>query len=153
SMCRQIDGCANNVSEFVMGTKGYSNCRNTIHNLDGTLKWEYSYVSEADASVDSTQAAEMQKNRKLKISPYVQEHIDVVTAIRTGKPYVEAEQTAISTMTAILGRIAAYTGKEVTWDELMESDMRLGPESYSMGTVSLEHKGEIPTQGTQKGIA
>ena len=47
-MCRQIAGCANNVSEFVRGTKGYTNCVNEIRNIDGTIKWEYPYeVDEA----------------------------------------------------------------------------------------------------------
>ena len=57
----------------------------------------------------------------MAVSPYVQEHIDLVTAIRTKKPVVEAERTAISTLTAIMARTAAYTGQLVTWDEMMKS--------------------------------
>ncbi|MCA9739928.1 Gfo/Idh/MocA family oxidoreductase [candidate division KSB1 bacterium] len=153
SMCRQIDGCANNVSEFVMGTKGYSDCRSAIHSLNGTTKWEYDYAADYGPELEAEKAAELRKNKSVKISPYVQEHIDLVTAIRNGKPYVEAEQTAVSNMTAIMGRVAAYTGKAVTWDEMMNSDLHLGPKSYSLGPVELANKGVIPTPGTEKSNA
>lgn len=146
SMCRQIDGCANKISEFIAGTKGSSNCRNAIYAPDGSITWEYNYVT--DPETDPVQAEELQKNRVLKISPYVQEHIDMVTAIRTNQPYVEAEQTAISTMTAIMGRVAAYTGKEVTWEEMMNADLRLGPKSYYMGNVKVSR--DVPVPGTSK---
>ena len=125
SMCRQINGCANNVSEWVVGTRGYSNCRDTIFNRKGEGVWKYDGP---------------------KINPYVQEHIDLVTAIRTEKPFVEAENTAVSTLVAIMGREAAYTGREITWDEMMASNMRLGPESYAMGPVGIE--AVIPVPGT-----
>lgn len=127
SMSRQIDDCANSRGEMIMGTEGFTNCENTIFNLDGTVKWKY------DDSND--------------ISPYVQEHIDFVTAIRTNQPYQEAEQTAVSTLTAIMGRTAAYTGGKVTWEEMMESTMKLGPSEYVMGPVDM--KFEVPIPGTQ----
>jgi predicted dehydrogenase len=135
SMCRQINGCASQVAEHVVGTKGYSNCQNTIYNLDGTIKWKYAYpLDESGKPTD-----------KIKISPYIQEHIDMVTAIRANKPFVEAENTAISTMTAIMGRVSAYTGKEVTWEEVMSSELRLGPKEYAMSAVDI--KAEIPVAG------
>ncbi len=68
-------------------------------------------------------------------------------AIRENKPYVEAENTAISTMCAIMGRISAYTGKEVTWEEVMNSDLKLGPDSYSFGKVNIEKNVPIPGEG------
>jgi hypothetical protein len=80
------------------------------------------------------------------ISPYDQEHIDLVTAIRENKPYTEAEETAISTMAAIMGRISAYTGVETTWEEMMGSNLTLGPKEYELGPVDIE-KG-IPVPGT-----
>ncbi len=138
SMCRQINGCATNVSEFVMGTKGSSNCRNQIFDNNGKVIWEYKYPAKEDGS----------KGDGVKVSPYVQEHIDLVKAIRENKPYVEAEQTAISTMTAIMGRISAYTGKEVTWDEVMNSDLKLGPNKYAFGNVNVLK--DIPVPGEEK---
>jgi predicted dehydrogenase len=136
SMCRQIDGCQNNVSEYVRGTEGYSNCRNTIFHMDGSVKWQYEYPKDEEGkSTDS-----------VKISPYVQEHIDLVTAIRENSPYTEAENTAISTMAAIMGRISAYTGKETSLDEMMGSNLILGPKEYNLGPVDIDK--EIPVPGT-----
>jgi predicted dehydrogenase len=43
SMCRQIDNCANGTGEMIMGTEGYTNCINTIWNMDGTVKWKFPY--------------------------------------------------------------------------------------------------------------
>lgn len=139
SMCRQINGCANSVSEYIRGTKGYIQMDNSgtqmIYDNDGNLKWEYSYPEEGD------------EDSQWKVTnPYVQEHIDMVTNIRNNTPVVEAEDTAIATMSAIMGRISAYTGKEVTWDEVMNSDLRLGPTEYSMGPVDIERV--IPVPGT-----
>lgn len=135
SMCRQINGCAQSVSEHLVGTKGKSNCQNTIWDRGDKVKWQYAYPAD-DAG---------QPLRGDKVSPYLQEHIDLVTAIRTNKPYVEAEATAISTLAAIMGRVSAYTGKEVTWDEMMNSNLRLGPEKYAMGPVGI--KATVPVAG------
>jgi predicted dehydrogenase len=57
------------------------------------------------------------------INPYVQEHIDLVASIRGTGPYLnEGEQMAYSTLTAIMGRMSAYIGEPVTWDEALNSD-------------------------------
>jgi len=127
SMCRQINDCVNNVSELVRGTKGYSNCKNKIFNPDGSLLWEYPYPLDEEG----------EKMKNVKIGPYDQEHIDLVTAIRTNQPISEAENIAISTMAGIMGRISAYTGKEVTWEEMMNSDLRLGPTEYNLGPMDM----------------
>lgn len=137
SMSRQIDDCANTLGEQIMGTEGYTNCKNTVYNLDGTEKWKYEYPKNKDGK--STEI--------VAVSPYVQEHISLVTAIRTNQPVVEAERTAISTLTAIMGRTAAYTGQLVTWEEMLNSTVKLGPEKYEMGAVSAEFP--VPIPGTQ----
>jgi predicted dehydrogenase len=134
SMCRQIAGCANNVSELVRGTKGYTNCANTIWRPDGAEKWAYAYEVDEDGN-------------DVRPEPYRQEHVDLVTAIRTEQPVNEAERTAVSTMTAIMGRISCYTGQEVTWDEMMESGLRLGPDRMEFGPSDLLPP-VIPVPGT-----
>ena len=134
SMCRQINGCINNVSEYVRGTQGYSNCRNSIYNQDGSIKWQYNYPKDDQGQPTDT----------VKVSPYDQEHIDLVTAIRENKPYTEAENTAISTMSAIMGRISAYTGSEVSWEELMGSSLKLGPDEYQWGPVNIDKMVPVP---------
>ena len=134
SMCRQINGCANNVSEYIRGTEGASNCRNTIFDLEGNVTWEYNYPTDESG----------QPMKNVKISPYDQEHIDLVTAIRTDKPLNEAEATAKSTLTGIMGRISAYTGKDVTWEEMMNSDLQLGPKEIKFGEVKMEFPVPVP---------
>jgi len=134
SMCRQINDCANNVSEYLRGTKGYTDPHETIWDAQGNVlyKWE----SPLDDAGNNTEN-----------DPYVQEHIDLITAIREGKQIVEAEETAISVMTAIMGREAAYTGLKKTWEEMMGSDMVLGPKGdLTMGPVDL--KAVIPIAGS-----
>jgi myo-inositol 2-dehydrogenase/D-chiro-inositol 1-dehydrogenase len=123
SLCRQINGCKDNVSEYIVGTKGSTNCANKILDLNGTPVWSYEGP---------------------KPSPYVQEHTDLVAAIRAGKPINEARNVAESTLVAIMGRISAYTGKEVTWDELMKSDLCLGPTEYALGPMPI---GKAPVPG------
>ena len=120
-----------------MGTKGYSNCENTIWKKDGSIAWQYEYPLNEDG----------ERMKSVKISPYVQEHIDLVTCIRTNQPINEAENTAISTLCAIMGRISAYTGKEVTWEEMMSSDLRLGPKEYKLGSVDIKAVIPVPGEG------
>ncbi|MBI4583338.1 MAG: Gfo/Idh/MocA family oxidoreductase [Planctomycetes bacterium] len=114
SMCRQIDGCWNDVSEHVVGTKGRSNCGDEIA---GQNPWRFPGGGQ---------------------NPYVQEHADLLESIRHGKPINEARQVAESTLTAIMGREASYTGKVIVWEELMKSDLRLGPEKYEFGPFPVE---------------
>lgn len=97
SYCRQIEGCVNNISESVVGTKG--KCNVSGYTINGK------YVLEG-------------KNDN---APYVQEHIDLLKSIRDGKPLNELENVTTSTMTAILGRMATYSGKLMDWKKVMET--------------------------------
>jgi len=133
SMCRQINGCENNVSDLIRGTDGYTNCQNTIYNQDSSIKWAFDYGNEDEI---------------IEISPFDQEHIDWVTAIRTGKPVNETQVIAESTMTGIMGRISAYTGKEVSWEEMMNSDLYLSPKHYSFGNVDVNKT--VPEPGLMR---
>jgi hypothetical protein len=108
-----------------------------IWDLNSKEKFVYKYPLD--------EKGEPMKN--IKVSPYVQEHIDLVTCIRKNIPINEAEQTAISNMTAIMGRISAYTGKEVTWDEMMNSDLKLGPTTYVMGKVGIVDTAKVAIPG------
>ncbi len=133
SSTRHIDACSNIIGEFVMGTKGKSNCCDKIWDLEGNLLWEYPY-----------QLDENGKPTPVK-DHYVQEHIDWVTSIRADKPLNEAFNMARSTMIAIMGRDSAYTGKTITWDEIMSSQEVLGPDMEAMG--KLDYTDECPLPG------
>jgi predicted dehydrogenase len=135
SMCRQINGTAPNVSERLQGAKGSTNCNSTVLDLAGTELWKYEYPLDKDGKPTT----------RVSVDPYVQEHIDLVTAIRTGKPFNELEATAVSTMIGIMGRISAYTGKETTYEEMMNSDLKLGPTVFAFGPVDIPK--EVPIAG------
>jgi myo-inositol 2-dehydrogenase / D-chiro-inositol 1-dehydrogenase len=136
SMCRQIDSCANGTGELIMGTEGYTNCIDTIWDPDGKVKWKFEYPKDENGNATNS----------LKIPAYIQEHMHLVYAIRTGNYVNEGEQTALSTLTAIMGRTAAYTGRLITWDEIFRSGMNLGPEKIEFGPVDM--KFEVPVPGT-----
>ena len=108
STIRQLNGCANGREEVFVGTKGTAS-------LDGVI---------SDPSGNRVRDGPM--NNAL-----VQEHVDLVTAIRQDKPVNTAKETALSTLMAIMGRDSAYTGKGITWTDLLASDVRLGPTEYS----------------------
>ncbi|GHU88285.1 dehydrogenase [Bacteroidia bacterium] len=130
---RQIDGCDGNVSEQVFGTKGVVllNDRGDISIVDyqGNILWKYDYE------------AKPVKN------PYDQEHVHFVESIRQNKKINQAEDLAYSTLIAIQGREAAYTGKAITWDEIMASNLRYGPETYEFGPLPDYHEGVAPVPG------
>jgi myo-inositol 2-dehydrogenase/D-chiro-inositol 1-dehydrogenase len=136
SMCREIDSCSNSTGELIIGTEGYTNCNNKIWDLNGKLKWEFEYPKDGNGNQTQT----------IKIPAYVQEHMHLVHAIRTGNYVNEGEQTALSTLTAIMGRTAAYTGRTVSWDDIFKSDMDLGPKKIEFGPVDLVF--ETPVPGT-----
>ena len=105
SMCRQIPGSANRVGEWFVGTKGMSDASSKIV---GDTPWTY-------------------KVPERRPNGYVQEHTDLVASIRTGRPYNELKQVAESTLTAIMGREAAYTGQEMTWEGVLNAKQDLTP--------------------------
>ena len=100
SQCRHIPGCWDSVSEYVQGTKGQ--CDVSGYSIQGEKAWHFT----GDEGKD----------------PYQQEHDDLFAAIRNDTPYAEtAEFGAYSTMTAIMGRMATYCGKELSWDDAINS--------------------------------
>ncbi len=119
SMCRQIPGCENNVSEAVVGTKG------TWSGRPG----DYTF-RKAVGKMDRIRGRDLKE-----VNPYEQEHIDLVESIRAGRPLNELRTVAESTLTAIMGRMSAYTGKAVTWEDALNSKQNLLPENLEMGTL------------------
>jgi len=98
-MCRQIPGAATDVSNVVYGSQGEchigaANAGSRIFDRAGKEVWEMK-GSIADA--------------------YKQEHKDLVDSIRAGKPIVELRQMADSSLVAVMGRMAAYSGQKVSW--------------------------------------
>ncbi len=110
SLCRQVEGTATRVSERLVGTKGTAMPSGRIW---GEQPWKF---------------------EGQMVNPYDQEHIDLVRSIRAGTPLNEGRQVAESTLTAILGRMSAYTGREVSYAWLLEaSKLELKPSAYTWG--------------------
>jgi predicted dehydrogenase len=110
SQCRHILNCWNSVSEYCVGTKG--SCDIGGHIIRGENGWR------------------LPRDEKGK-DPYQQEHDDFFDAIRNDKPYSEAENGAKSTMTAIFGRMATYSGKVIEWSDALNSDISVMPQEFS----------------------
>lgn len=130
SMCRQINSCTNGVYEIFHGTKALV-----------TTAGHKPQILDAEGN-------QIFQSEKSETSPYVQEHKNLVTCIREDIPFNEAEETATSNLIAIMGRVSAYTGKEVTFEEMMNSDMKLGPETYIMGDIGYMANATVPVPGT-----
>ncbi|PWU20430.1 MAG: oxidoreductase, partial [Verrucomicrobia bacterium] len=115
SQCRQMDGCEGKVGEAVVGMKGSSDCSKYIKTNDGKM-WRF---------------------REPEVSGYQQEHADFIAGIRAGTPLNEAKAVAESTLTAIMGRESAYTGRTVEWDTILNSKVKLGPQKYEFGSLPM----------------
>jgi hypothetical protein len=105
SQARQIAGCDSDVSEYLVGSKGTWSSNGYRFNADGKSS----------------------RVRVQEVNPYVQEHIDLLESITAGKPLNELRQVAESTLTAIMGRMSAFTGKAVTWEQAMNSELDTFP--------------------------
>jgi predicted dehydrogenase len=108
SMCRQISNCANSVSEALVGTRG--TCQVNAYSINGKRVLPRG----------------VRDNR-----PYIQEHTDLIASIRRNEPINELKNVAESTLTAIMGRMSAYTGKPVTWDQAAKSSENTFPEGLT----------------------
>jgi myo-inositol 2-dehydrogenase / D-chiro-inositol 1-dehydrogenase len=107
---------------FADGTKMFSQCRQ----MAGVM----TNVSEAVHGTKGVWTS--QDERDTGTNPYVQEHIDLIAAIRSGTKLNEGWHGATSSMTAVLGRMATYSGQLVKWDDAVEKGPRETPEVLAM---------------------
>jgi len=105
SQCRQINGCWNSVTEKVDGTKGHGQAC-WLQPENGS-RWEFPKKENKNA--------------------YVEEHVHQAEAIRNGTYLHDGWHAATSSMTAVMGRMATYSGKEILWDEAVEKGSALFP--------------------------
>ena len=104
SMCRHIPKCWNSVSEFAHGTKGWCDISGAkIYDRNNKLVWK----SEGNRN------------------GHQEEHHDLFRDLRAGKKPQEGKRGAESTMTAIMGRMATYSGQELTWNKVLNSELKL----------------------------
>lgn len=128
--CRQQNGCVSDVSDHFMGTEGVADIVTAFNGpfvVRAKTNWRF--------------RAEKPSNM------YQNEHNELFAAIRSGTPINDGVRMANSTLTAIMGRMAAYTGQVVTWEQAMnseellvpthlESDMKVPPTQVAMPGVT-----------------
>jgi myo-inositol 2-dehydrogenase / D-chiro-inositol 1-dehydrogenase len=112
SYCRQIPGCWNSFSEYAHGTKGRA---------------------ELEGYGNGSLLVAGQQPARFKHGPdgHQVEMDELMAALMAGQPYNECDWAADSTMTAILGRMATYSGKVVKWDEAINSSLDLAPKGQA----------------------
>lgn len=125
---RQIPGCYNENQLYVLGTKGTALITPRgalIHDLAGKPSWKYNGPAN---------------------NMYQTEHDEFFASIRSGKPINDGDRMATSTLAGIMGRMAGYTGQQITWDMALESKQSLVPD-MSRGWESKVEFRPIPRPG------
>jgi hypothetical protein len=114
SNCRQQAGCYNDMSCYVTGTKGSADISERVPSILTDNLWRY---------------------RGPKNDIYQTEHDELFASIRNGKPINNGDYMAKSTLLAIMGRMATYTGQTITWEQAMNSKEDLTPAKYEWGSI------------------
>lgn len=116
SECRHFPGAANRVDETFQGTKGKAYLSAGNHGM--LTDWKGNVLYDHD--------------RKNQPNPYQQEHDELWATLMKGEyKFADAENAAKSTMTAIMGRYATYSGKVMTWEESLNGQVDLFPDALA----------------------
>jgi predicted dehydrogenase len=117
SSCRQMHGTKTDVSDYVFGSKGVANLQ--AHRMEGAFgKWRY-----RGEGVDDM---------------YQNEHDALFASIRAGQPIHDGDFMCDSTLMALMGRLSAYTGQEVTREQALNSQEDLSPARFEWGDVETQ---------------
>ncbi len=125
SMARQQEGTSGRVEEIVHGSDGIMRLAPGFAESSGRRAWRFDGAND---------------------NPYVAEWRDLLSAVRNGTHVNEAERVTLSTLAAIMGRIAAYTGVDLTWDEVRAHPLDLRPPSDLAFTGRVQDAIAIPGQ-------
>ncbi len=121
SQCRHQPGCMNRVEEVFQGTRGSVSVNSSHFGVMKNKRGKTVYEHEGEGD----------------INPYQQEHNELFAAIKAGEHRLnDTNRGAEATMTAILGRMATYSGQVITWDEAMAMDHNLVPELHSFNDTA-----------------
>ena len=115
--CRHWRGCTNDVTDHIFGSKGRADVmRHRIFDLKGKEIW---------------------RGPRRSKSMYQVEHDEFFASIRSGKPINNGDYMSKSSMLAIMGRMIAYTGKQLTWEQVMNSKLDLRPPKYEWSDLEI----------------
>ncbi len=104
ALCRTQNGCYNNGTDIIMGTKG--TCYLGPCRIEGETNWRFEGPGN---------------------NPYDEEQRALIESVRRGEPINSGQYMANSTMVAVLGQLACYSGKQLTWQEAAQADFQFGP--------------------------
>jgi predicted dehydrogenase len=121
--CRQMAGCMSEITTHVLGGKGTAILSQRLLEINSGTKWTY---------------------RGEKNVPQQTEHDELFAGIRSGKVINNGHYMSKSTLMAIMGRMATYTGQAVTWDQAMNSQENLAPDRYAWDATPPESKVAVP---------
>jgi predicted dehydrogenase len=117
SQCRHIPGTMSKVDELLIGTKGKVYC-------------------DAARITDHKEKTLYQFDKSKENQPYQNEHDELFAAIAKGEfKFQDAERAAKSTMTAIMGRLATYSGQVIDWDKALELDLKMLPDNFDFDST------------------
>ncbi|MGM0505954.1 MAG: Gfo/Idh/MocA family protein [Bacteroidota bacterium] len=115
SQCRHQPGCMNRISETFQGTRATITTDGSnvaiLKDLNGTVHYEHDGREDPD--------------------PYQQEHDELFASIRSGGMIADGENGAMSTLAALMGRMATYSGQMINWDEALNGEKKLVPDQLS----------------------
>ncbi|MEX1212325.1 MAG: Gfo/Idh/MocA family oxidoreductase [Balneolaceae bacterium] len=115
SQCRHQPGCMNRISETFQGTRATITTDGSnvaiLKDLNGTVHYEHDGREDPD--------------------PYQQEHIELFASIRSGQVISDGENGAKSTMAALMGRMATYSGQVISWEEALNGQKKRVPDRLS----------------------
>ena len=126
--CRQQKNCGNGTFDYVYGSEG--NAELMSHEISGPKPWTLEGKHDSSAM-------------------YQNEHNELFAGIRKGTTINDGENAAMSTLMAIMGRECAYTGKRLTWKQMLESKQDLMPKSLDWGKIAMP---EVAVPGLTKFI-
>jgi hypothetical protein len=116
--CRQMDGCSNDVTDHIFGTRGVCHVMEHEIAVDGQINWKF------------------RPKKGENVDMYQSEHNELFASIRSGTPINNGDYMTKSTLMAIMGRMSAYTGKSITWEQALNSKEALGPGKYEWGRLA-----------------
>jgi hypothetical protein len=117
--CRQQPGCAKDISVYALGSRGTG------------------VVSEHELSLNAGKPWRYRQRKDKRRNMYQIEHDVFFASIRAGKPINHGDYMSKSTLMAIMGRMATYTGQVINWDQAMASEEDLSPPRYEWGALKV----------------
>jgi hypothetical protein len=133
--CRHWVNTPNQIKDYIFGTKGMADVFGNA--ITGENRWRYRSDRTKGGRTGGERVPDM----------YQVEHDEMFAALRAGKPINNGEQAANSTLLAIMGRVAAYTGQSIMPEQALNSKLDLSPAKYEFGPNPVP---PVPVPGTTK---